>query len=91
MPEMRKFLVPAAVALVLASSGLAMAAPTAAPQSITSTVKAFNAKTHMLTLANNVAYVLPASYATPLKAGQKVTVKWELNGTAHKADSVVID
>ena len=88
---MRKFLVPAAVALVLASSGLAMAAPTAAPQSITSTVKAFDAKTHTLTLANNIAYALPANFSTALKAGQKVTVKWEMNGKAYKADSVVIN
>jgi hypothetical protein len=88
---MRNFLVPAAVALVLGTSGMAMAATTAAPQTITSTVKAFDAKTHTLTLANNIAYVLPASYSTALKAGQKVTVKWEMNGAAYKADSVAID
>ena len=87
---MRKFLVPAAIAIVLGTSGLAMAA-TAAPQSITSTVKAFDAKTHTLTLANNIAYVLPANFSTALKAGQKVTVKWEMNGKAYKADSVVIN
>ena len=87
---MRKFLVPAAIAIVLGTSGLAMAA-TAAPQSITSTVKAFDAKTHTLTLANNIAYALPANFSTALKAGQKVTVKWEMNGKAYKADSVVID
>jgi len=91
MLKMRKFLVPAALAIVLGTSGLAMAA-TAAPQSITSTVKSFDAKTHTLILANNIAYALPANYAVPaLKAGQKVTVKWEMNGTAHRADSVVID
>ncbi|MDB5587885.1 MAG: hypothetical protein JWP26_2855 [Devosia sp.] len=87
---MRKFLVPAAIAIVLGTSGLAMAA-TAAPQSITSTVKTFDAKTHTLTLANNIAYLVPATFMTPLKAGQKVTVKWEMNGKAYKADSVVIN
>ena len=87
---MRNFLVPAAIALVLGTSGMAMAA-TAAPQTITSTVKAFDAKTHMLTLANNIAYVVPANFTTPLKAGQKVTVKWEMNGAAYKADSVAIN
>ena len=89
--KMRKFLVPAALALMLGSSGMAFAA-TAAPQSITSTVKAFDAKAHTLTLANNIAYALPTNLMDPgLKAGQKVTVKWELNGTAYKADSVVLN
>ena len=88
---MRKILVPAAIALVLASSGLAMAA-TAAPQSITSTVKTFNPSTHMLTLANGIQYTLPATFKDPgLKVGERVTVKWEMNGKAYQADSVVID
>ncbi|MDB5527888.1 MAG: hypothetical protein JWR51_991 [Devosia sp.] len=87
---MRNFLVPAAIALVLGTSGIAMAA-TAAPQSITSTVKTFDAKTHMLTLANNIAYVLPANYNTALKAGQKVTVKWEMNGAKYQADSIAVN
>lgn len=88
---MRKFLVPAALALVLGTSGLAMAA-TAAPQSITSTVKAFNGSTHLLTLANGIQYSLPATFKDPgLKVGERVTVKWEMNGAAYKADSVIID
>lgn len=88
---MRKFLVPAAIAIVLGTSGLAMAA-TAAPQSITSTVKSFDLKTHSLTLANNIAYVLPATFKDPgLKAGQKVTVKWEMNGAKYQADSVALN
>ena len=88
---MRNFIVPAALALVLASSGLAMAA-TAAPQSITSTVKAFNAGTHMLTLANGIEYALPTTFKDPgLKVGERVTVKWEQKGTAYQADSVVVD
>ncbi|WP_375452788.1 DUF1344 domain-containing protein [uncultured Devosia sp.] len=88
---MRKFLVPVAIALMLGSSGMAFAATTT-PQSITSTVKAFDAKTHTLTLANNIAYALPATFMNPnLKAGQKVTVKWEMDGAKYKADSVVIN
>lgn len=86
---MRNFLVPVAVALVLGTSGMAMAA-TAAPQSITSTIKSIDLKTHTLTLANNVAYALPVSFSNPaLKAGQRVTVKYEMNGKAYRADSVV--
>ena len=88
---MRNFLVPVAVALVLGTSGMAMAA-TAAPQSITSTVKAFNPSTHMLTLANGIDYALPTTFKDPgLKVGERVTVKWDQNGTAYQADSVVVD
>ena len=89
---MRKVLVPAAIALVLASSGLAMAATTPAPQSVTSTVKAFNGSTHQLTLANGIQYTLPATFKDPgIKVGERVTVKWEMNGKAYQADSVVVD
>jgi uncharacterized protein DUF1344 len=88
---MRNVLVPAALALVLASSGFAMAA-TAAPQSITSTVKAFNGSTHLLTLANGIEYSLPATFKDPgIKVGERVTVKWEMNGKTFQADSVVVD
>jgi hypothetical protein len=88
---MRNVLVPAAIALVLASSGMAMAA-TAAPQSITSTVKSFNGSTHQLTLANGIQYTLPATFKDPgIKVGERVTVKWEMNGKAYQADSVVVD
>lgn len=88
---MRKVLVPAALALVLASSGLAMAA-TAAPQSITSTVKAVNLAAHQLTLANGIQYTLPATFKDPgIKVGERVTVKWEMNGAAYQADSVAIN
>lgn len=88
---MRNVLVPAVLALVLASSGMAMAA-TAAPQSVTGKIKAFDSKAHTLTLANGIVYTLPATFKDPgLKVGEAVTVKWEMNGAAYKADSVAID
>lgn len=98
---MNKFLVPAALALVLGTSGLAMAATTvapaakpaasamAAPQAVTNTVKSFDLKTHTLTLANGISYKLPTNFRDPgIKVGQKVTVKWHMNGPAYDATSV---
>ncbi|MET3897557.1 hypothetical protein ABIB57_001494 [Devosia sp. UYZn731] len=100
---MRKFLVPVAVALVLGTSGLAMAASTtaiatkpaaaamAAPQAVTNTIKSVDMKTHTLVLANGISYKLPSNFKDPgLKAGQKVTVKWQMNGKAYDATSVVL-
>lgn len=100
---MRNILIPAALALVVGTSGMAFAATTtmavkpaaaaavAAPQSIASTVKAFDLKAHTLTLANGIAYTLPATFKDPgLKAGAKVTVKWQMNGKAYDATSVTL-
>jgi len=101
---MRKILVPIALSMMLAGSGLAFAAtlssaPAAAPavnamsasQSITSTVKAFDLHAHTLTLANGIAYQLPATFKDPgLKAGEKVTVQWRMNGSAYDAQSVAL-
>lgn len=102
---MRKFLVPAAIAIMVGSSGLAMAAgttpaaPAAAPaaaattnaQSVTGMIKALDLAKHTLTLANDITYVLPATFKDPgLKVGEKVTIKWQMNGTAYDAQSVTI-
>ena len=99
---MRKFLVPAAIAIMVGSSGLAMAAgvtPAAAPvaaaatsaQSVSGMIKALDLSKHTLTLANGITYVLPATFKDPgLKVGEKVTVKWQMNGTAYDAQSVTI-
>ena len=101
---MRNFLIPAAIALMVGTSGVAFAASTtaAAPaakpaasatadQSISGMVKAFDLKTHSLTLDNGVAYVLPATFKDPgLKIGEKVTVKWHMNGKAYDATTVTI-
>ncbi|UXN72496.1 DUF1344 domain-containing protein [Devosia sp. A8/3-2] len=101
---MRKIIVPVVPAFVVGTSGMAFAAnysapaakPAAAatiagPQSISSTVKAFDLKSHTLTTANGVAYKLPATFKDPgLKAGSKVTVKWQQNGKEYDASSVTL-
>ncbi|GLQ09071.1 hypothetical protein GCM10007913_10030 [Devosia yakushimensis] len=103
---MRKIIVPAVLALIVGTSGMAFAATTtpmapaakpaaaatiAAPQSISSTVKAFDLKTHSLTLANGIVYKLPATFKDPgLKNGAKVTVKWQQNGKEYDASSVTL-
>lgn len=101
---MRKIIVPVVLAFVVGTAGMAFAAnysapaakPAAAatiagPQSISSTVKAFDLKSHTLTLANGVAYKLPATFKDPgLKAGSKVTVKWQQNGKEYDASSVTL-
>lgn len=102
--EMNKFLIPAALALVAGMSGATFAASTtAAPvgkpvavapmaaQSISGTVKAFDLKAHTLTLDNGIAYILPATFKDPgLKVGEKVTVKWQMNGKIYDATSVTV-
>ena len=101
---MRNILIPAALALIVGTSGIAFAASTpapmakpaavsamAAPQAISSTVKSFDVKAHTLTLANGISYVLPSNFKDPgLKVGQKVNVKWQMNGKAYDATSVTL-
>jgi len=99
---MRKFVTPLLIALVAAAPGAAFAATTAMPaakpavtsqadQSISGTVKAFDLKAHTLTLADGKIYQLPATFKDPgLKAGEKVTVHWKMNGTAYEATNVTI-
>ncbi|KRA99309.1 hypothetical protein ASD83_01925 [Devosia sp. Root685] len=99
---MRKFVAPLLIALVAAAPGAAFAATTAAPapkpavtsqadQSISGTVKAFDLKGHTLTLADGKIYQLPATFKDPgLKAGEKVTVHWKMNGSAYQASNVTI-
>tara|TARA_R110002020_G_scaffold60594_12_gene164011 strand:+ start:1570 stop:1881 length:312 start_codon:yes stop_codon:yes gene_type:complete len=102
---MRKIIASALIALLVAAPGAAFAASAttnatakpaaasamAAPQTIASTVKAFDLKTHKLTLANGVSYVLPANFKDPgLKVGEKVSVKYQMNGKAFDVTSVTI-
>ena len=72
---MRKLLVPAIAAAILATSAVAFAAT----KNTTGTVKAFDSKS--LTLANGNQYMLPQGFMDPgIKAGEKVTVAWEYQG-----------
>lgn len=99
---MRRYIAPILIALVAAAPGAAFAAsavtPAAKPavtapadQTISGMVKAFDLKAHTLTLADGKIYQLPATFKDPgLKAGEKVTVHWKMNGTAYEATSVTI-
>jgi Cu/Ag efflux protein CusF len=65
---MRKLLVPAAAAALLATSALSFAATA---QHATGTVKAYDAKAQTLTLADGSTYMLPKVFKNPgLKAGE---------------------
>lgn len=85
---MRKLLVPAAAAALLATSALSFAA---AEQHATGTVKAYDAKAQTLTLADGSVYMLPKTFKNPgLKAGEKVSINWEMKGSSKTADKVTI-
>ena len=87
--QMRKILVPVALAIALGSAGMAYAAATT---TTVNTVKSFDLKTHSLVLADGGSYVLPAAFKDPgLKVGAKVTVKSEMSGKTHKVESVVLN
>lgn len=84
---MRKFLFPAVAAALLATSIGAYAA--SSPD--TGVIKAIDAKAMTMTLADGVAYKLPANFkVASLKVGEKVTVTWKMNGTAYDAETVVV-
>ncbi len=84
---MRKLLVPAAAAALLATSALTFAAA----QHATGTVKAYDAKAQSLTLADGTTYMLPKTFKDPgLKAGEKVSINWEMKGSTKSADTVTI-
>jgi Cu/Ag efflux protein CusF len=84
---MRTLLVPAVIAALLATPAMSFAAA----QKASGTVKAFDAKAMTLTLASGDTYVLPKAFKDPgLKAGERVSVKWEMKGAKKTADSVTI-
>ena len=81
---MRSFVIPAAIAAALITAPVAFAAETA-----TGTVKSFNTMTHVLTLKDGISYTFPESYKAPaLKAGERVSVIWEMKDGKHLASSV---
>ncbi len=84
---MRKLLVPAAAAALLATSALTFAAT----QHTTGTVKTYDAKGMSLTLADGSVYMLSKTFKDPgLKAGEKVSINWEMKGSTKTADQVKI-
>ena len=99
---MRKFVAPFLIALAVASPAAAFAATTMAPaaapapaasstaaQSINSTIKSINLTARDLTLADGSRYFLPLGLKVPnVKAGDKVTVHWKMNGSAHDVTEI---
>ncbi len=69
----------------LATAGVAMASPTVT----LGTIKALDAKTHTVTLADGSVYQLPKGFkAEAFKAGEKVKITWEMKGKAHEASTM---
>jgi Protein of unknown function (DUF1344) len=81
---MRKSLISAALAASLVST-----VAFAANQTDTGAIKAIDQAKHQLTLADGKVFDLPAAWkATGFKAGDKVTVTYEMQGNAMMASAV---
>ncbi|ODT05503.1 MAG: hypothetical protein ABS58_15455 [Mesorhizobium sp. SCN 65-20] len=84
---MRKLLVPAVAAAVLASSALAFAAA----QHTNGTIKSVDMKAMSLVLDDGSSFVLSKKFKDPgLKAGEKVAVTWDTSGKDKVAETVKI-
>jgi hypothetical protein len=97
---MRKFIVPAFIALLAVAPGAAFAATTTATapavstqgdQTVSGKIGSVNLIARSLVMADGTRYFLPLDFKDPgLKAGEQVTVHWKMNGTAHDVTSVTI-
>ena len=84
---MRKLLVPAAAAAILATSAIAFAAT----HNTSGTIKTFDSKAMTLTLADGASYMLPKGFKDPgLKAGDKVSIAWDAKNGSKVAEKVLI-
>ena len=84
---MRRFVVPAALAALLATATVA----TAAPQMSTGTIKSVDLHGMTLVLADGTTYHLPKGFKDPgLKAGEKVQVSWNMQNGQYDATAVSI-
>lgn len=82
---MRKLLVPAIATAVLATSAIAFAAA----QHTDGTIKTLDMKAMSLTMADGTTFMLPKTFKDPgLKAGEKVSVIWDMSGKNKVAESV---
>ncbi len=85
---MRKLLVPAAAAALLATSALGFAAT---QHHTTGIIKAYDMRGQSLTLADGHTYILPKPFKDPgLKVGEKVSINWEMKGSHRTAEHVMI-
>jgi hypothetical protein len=86
---MRKLIIPATLAAILVAPALSFAA---AVEHSSGTVKAFNAKEHSLTLADGSVYAVPKTFKDPgLKAGEKVSIDWAMQGKTKMVDHISIE
>lgn len=84
---MRSVLFPVVIVATLASSFGAFAADS----TTSGTIKSYDAKAMTLTLADGSSYVLPKGFKDPgLKAGEKVSIDWQMVNTKHQADKVTV-
>ncbi|SHL34114.1 DUF1344 domain-containing protein [Roseibium suaedae] len=84
---MRRLIVPALAAAVLATSSAAFAAQTA-----TGTVKSIDAKHKTITLSDGAVYHMPAKWKNPgLKQGAKVAVTFDKQNGANNASQVKME
>ncbi|SMQ66261.1 Protein of unknown function [Devosia lucknowensis] len=96
---MRKYLVPAFIALLAvapAASFAATTAPTAAAttsaeQTMAGKVKFFNLEARSVELEDGSFYYLPPGFKAPdVKVGQQVTIHWKKNGSARDVTAIDI-
>jgi hypothetical protein len=89
---MRRLIIPAVAAAVLAVSSLAYAAETVyAAETTTGTITSINPKLHTLTLDNGTVFRLPEGYKNPaLKEREAVAVTWRMEANDRIASDVKI-
>ena len=88
---MRGIVFPAVIA-TLAATVVATAPLAFAANETTGIVKALDAKAHTLTLDGGAIYYLPAKFSEPgLRAGEKVSVVWNMENGKREASSVMIE
>ncbi|MBZ9799243.1 DUF1344 domain-containing protein [Mesorhizobium sp. ES1-4] len=84
---MRKIIVSAAAAALLASGSMAFAAV----KQTTGTVRTFDAAAKSLVLDNGSSFTLAKAFKDPgLKVGEKVRVSWDMSGKNKVAETVKV-
>ena len=82
---MKRMIVPAAIAAVLATTSLALA------DQATGTVTSFDSGAMTLILQDGTTYYLPKNFKNPgLKSGEQVRITWAMQNGRHVASDVSI-
>lgn len=83
---MKRVVVPVAVAAVLATSSIALAASQTEGR-----VKNYNMTGHQLTLEDGTLFYLPNNFSNDnIKAGTHVQITWEMQNGKHMASAVTL-